>query len=652
MGSSRRLWGSWMVVLLGGALAAVAPGCASDADEAVGETAEALSAINNGAGAGPERFDEDPCQAPAAFARKHDYNLIVMKQGQHRIDGTNGRDLIVGTPGDDVIDAKGGDDIVCAGEGEDVVRGGPGNDYIDGGGDNDTLYGDDGNDLIHGRGGSDEIHGGDGDDMLFGDILDDKLYGGNGDDLLIGGHGTDILDGGPGNDYLRGDTGNDAFLGGAGRDIASFITAMPPGQAEVVGRPSNKITGVKVDFTNACEDAGDIGQGKARHDGCANGDGGNEPLDGIEIVVGSPYDDVFISDAGKTRFVPGYGNDTCDGKPCGMPLPAGAAGKVFVTMDDMPRDTGLVVIGTDIRDIIDITRVKNTFRVESPVSTPVFAGPGCKSDGDAVACTPKHVLRHIAAWMGDGDDVVKLAEATNKSRSFPLDMTAHVNGGNGSDALSGGDEQDVFFTGPTGIDRLYGNGGDDALLSESRKWPAKNCSGLTNEQKRRNARCTEDKPDAAAYTDGADELFGGPGNDQLVADYPCGGHVMDGGPGKDIAGFARSGRFPIKAQLGGKASKETAFHGKAYNPDLCGAAKGTRIAGDLEILEAADGDDELWGNDDKNWIWGREGNDEIHGLGGDDVLDGLRGNDKLYGGAGKDDLNGHSGNNQLFQDAD
>lgn len=650
MVDARKPWGSWLGVVFAGALVAVAPGCTSDPNDAVGESADALSATNNGAGAGPERFDEDPCATPATFAKRHGYNLIVMKAGQHRMDGTNGRDLIVGTPGDDVIDAKGGDDIVCAGEGEDTVKGGSGNDYIDGGGDNDKLYGDEGNDLIHGRGGSDEIHGGDGDDMLFGDILDDKLYGGDGDDLLVGGHGTDVLDGGPGNDYLRGDTGNDAFIGGAGQDVASFITAMPPGQGKVVGGP-DKINGVKVDFTNECAEAGDIGLGKARHDGCANGDGGNEPLDGVEIVVGSPYDDVFVSDAGKTRFIGGYGSDTCDGKACGKAFPAGAANKVFVTMDDMPRDTGLVIVGTPARDVIDVVRQGNAFRVRPSEGTSLFPGPGCRADGAVVECTPKHVLRHVAAWMGDGDDTVRLAEAAQGSRSFPLDMTAHVNGGEGDDRLFGGDEQDVFFSGPTGKDHLFGNNGDDALLSESQKWKAKDCSGLTNEQKLRNARCTEDKPNGDEYTDGADELFGGQGNDQLVVDYPCGGHVMDGGPGKDIAGFARSGRYGIKAQLGGKASKETAFHGRAFNPELCEVGKGTHIAGDLEILEAADGDDELWGNDDKNWIWGREGNDEIHGLGGDDVLDGLRGDDNLYGGAGNDDLNGHSGNNQLFQDA-
>jgi Ca2+-binding RTX toxin-like protein len=618
--------------------------CAADHNDRVGSTSEDLSVLESGAGAGPELIHEDPCANPAGFAKQHGMNLIVAKPGDHEISGTRGRDLIVGTDGDDEIWGGDGDDVICAGYGEDVVHGGDGNDWIDGGGDNDRLFGDDGNDVIHGRGGGDFIFGGRGNDLLFGDILDDHLFGEEGDDLLIGGHGTDHLDGGPGNDYLRGDTGNDFFVGGAGTDVASFITAMPPGQPDIVGKPSSGINGVKVDFTDDCQNE------DGKHDGCANGDGGNEPLDGIEIVVGSPYTDEIIG-AMKVRFVGGYGDDKCDGNPCGTALPAGAANKIFVALDSHARDTGLIVTGRDAGDAIEIVMVKDDFHVLSKNGAPLFAGPGCSAAGaDAVVCSPDHVLRWTAAWMAGGDDVVKLAEAaTSASKTFPVDMTAHVSGGDGDDYLYGGDEQDVLFSGPTGADHLYGNKGGDALLSESRKWPRKPC---TPAEAITNPRCTEDKPDAEHYTDGADELFGGPDDDQLVIDYPCGNHHYSGGGGKDVGGFARSGRFDLRAQLAGAASKVTAFHGKAYNPQLCGDKYATTLEDDIEILEAADGNDELWGNDEPNIIWGRAGDDYIHGLGSDDVLDGLLGNDWLYGGAGNDKLLGAAGNNHLFQDAE
>jgi Ca2+-binding RTX toxin-like protein len=287
--------------------------------------------------------------------------------------------------------------------------------------------------------------------------------------------------------------------------------------------------------------------------------------------------------------------------------------------------------------------------VSSSAGTPIFAGPGCRADGAAVNCDPNHVLRYIASWAGDGDDVVKLGKAAGAKDRFPLDFTAHVNGGNGDDFLHGGDEQDVFFTGPTGQDHLHGNDGDDALLSESRKWAKKSC---TPAERKDDPRCDEDKPKAGQYTDGRDELIGGAVDDQLVTDYPCGNHLNSGGGGKDIAGFARSGRFDLHAQLAGAASKVTDFHGRAFNPQLCGKDEGTHFEDDLEILEAADGNDELWGNNKDNIIWGREGDDRIHGLDGDDTLDGLIGDDWLYGGAGKDSLHGASGSNHMFEDAE
>jgi Ca2+-binding RTX toxin-like protein len=628
---------------------ALLPSCASDAGEAVADDEAALGAVDTGAGAGKALLDDDPCVLPRSYARKHNYNLVEGKPGDRTIEGTNGRDLIIGTPGDDVINAKGGDDIVCAGYGEDHVYGGDGDDYIDGGGDVDHLHGEDGNDVIHGRGGGDYIFGGGGDDLLFGDILDDHLFGDDGNDLLIGGHGTDVLDGGAGNDYLRGDTGNDAFIGRAGTDVASFITAMPPGQPEIVGKKANRATGVKVDMKNECTEAGDVG-GKKQHDGCANGDGGNEPLDGIEIVVGSPYDDVFVADAkGGVKFLGGYGNDDCSGTACGQALPAGSANKVFVYVDAKARDMGVVAIGRDTGDNVEMFWQNGSVRVRGKSGTPLFAGPGCHDDGGTVVCNPNHVLRYVAAWMGDGDDVIKVGAAAEPSSKFPVDMTAHVNGGNGDDFLHGGDEEDVFFTGPTGRDHLHGNGGDDALISESRKWPKKAC---TPAQAKDDPRCDEDKPKAGQYTDGRDSLYGGEGDDQLVTDYPCGNHIYSGGPGKDVAGFARSGRFPLHAQLAGAASKPQEFHGRAFNPALCGKEDGTNFEDDLEILEAADGNDELWGNNEDNIIWGREGDDRIHGLGGDDTLDGLLGNDWLFGGAGNDKLQGAAGNNHLYQDAD
>lgn len=219
-------------------------------------------------------------------------------------------------------------------------------------------------------------------------------------------------------------------------------------------------------------------------------------------------------------------------------------------------------------------------------------------------------------------------------RGVPRDLTSHIAGGDGDDTLEGGEGEDVLFSGPTGRDALLGNEGDDALLSQS---PA-----------------MDPATRGENYTGGADRLEGGEGNDQLVADYPCGAHTFVGGPGIDIAGFRRStGTLPpfygINAQLGGPAAVRQAFHGRAFNPARCAFEPwGTHLAGDLEVLEGADGDDNLFGNDANNVIWAWGGRDTLVGYGGNDRLEGHQGNDEIFGGAGRDELRGHAGFDLLY----
>ena len=128
-------------------------------------------------------------------------------------------------------------------------------------------------------------------------------------------------------------------------------------------------------------------------------------------------------DASKVKFI------DVDGRP------AAANGKVYAAIDPKARDTGLIVIGTDQSDNIEIVRDGNDFIVKGKNGTKIFPGPGCKPAGDDARCDPgKHVLRWVAGFMDDGNDVVKVAEAADtKSKGFPLDITVHVNGGDGDD---------------------------------------------------------------------------------------------------------------------------------------------------------------------------------------------------------------------------
>ena len=120
------------------------------------------------------------------------------------------------------------------------------------------------------------------------------------------------------------------------------------------------MNGVVVDFTDPCINPNTTDTNK--HDGCANGDGQYEPLDAIEVVVGSPYDDHFVTGGDseirrrlrqrrfnvpvEIQIVDGGGNDTWNGKPYGGAGGSIPANKVFVYVENHDRDLGVVIIGT------------------------------------------------------------------------------------------------------------------------------------------------------------------------------------------------------------------------------------------------------------------------------------------------------------------
>jgi Ca2+-binding RTX toxin-like protein len=579
---------------------ALVSGCtvgAEDDEDVIVELADAEAA-----------FGKDPCQTERA--------TVKASGNGHTFIGTDGVDVIKGTNGKDEIFGKGGDDLIC-GFGDD--------DTIDGGDGRDLIIAGKGNDVVHGRGGSDRIYGGPGNDTLFGDILDDKLYGEEDDDTLVGGHGTDILDGGAGADFLRGDTGNDEFEGGGGYDIGSWATALPPGQTEYRDDgTAHPITGVLLELGEMCKE-------QTRPGGCANGDGGNEPLHELEEVVGSAFADRIR--AGERKVTGVSGADEINTAAAGAATPQGHVFVQTTSLQGKLVDVGVIVLGTTGADTYQVVGVDETVVNVIATGGTLTAGAGCVAQGtDRVHCDVGAVINaqphrpapfhYVAVWGDAGADTLAI------SGNFPREFEAHASGGEGTDRLTGGGEQDVFFTGTDGTDTLLGNDGDDALLSESHH------KGMVWKDGNR--------PEVRNYNDGGDTLNGGAGNDQLVADYVCGGHTYIGGGGHDIAGFARSGKFPIHAQLGGGATVKSRWWGKAANMDLCGGKEAawttfrTGPDADLEVLEAADGADYLWGDNGNNVIWGRAGGDTIYGLGGRDEILGADGNDVIDSGPGKD----------------
>jgi Ca2+-binding RTX toxin-like protein len=522
--------------------------------------------------------------------------------------GEDGNDSLLGGPSADAMDGGTGNDIVNGASDRDNLEGGSGDDLVLGDDGSDTIDGGDGADEIHGGSGGEDMTGGTGTDRLYGDLLDDHMDGGPGDDLLVGGHGTDQIGGGSGNDWMRGGPNGDSYAGGDGSDTVSFADNTPSWDttsgADVDLGAGTAVTPDGYEFLNGVENI--LG---SAFDDKIKGTAGADGLDG------GPGDDQITGGAAGDNLNGGPGNDSCDATSgdkttaCGLgtanetppdPRPAGA----YVYMDPRGPDPGLYVIGHQGagNDDMLVTSADGLFTVTSRAGTPIARLPGpidsCTAITAGVQCpSPSTPLSFVTVWGDQGDDHLSLGG------KYPSTMTTAMDGGPGSDTLDGTSGDDILFSGQSGSDVLNGGDGSDALL---------------------------------ALGTGGDKINGGNGNDQLVSDDVCQGHDYNGGPGFDIAGFARYRYAPkngVKAALGGAAS----------DPDRKDCAP-SHLGNDLEILEGSDGADTLSGTNGKDpLILGRGGNDTIHGMGGADTVDGGGGIDSLYGDGGFDTLEAQDG---------
>jgi Ca2+-binding RTX toxin-like protein len=539
-------------------------------------------------------------------------DLIINIKGKDSSFGEDGNDELRGGPSAESMDGGAGDDLVDGSSDRDNLHGGLGSDVLLGGDGSDDIWGDDGNDTILGGGGGEDMFGGNGNDILYGQLLDDRMSGDGGEDIMIGGHGIDKMLGGDGDDWLRGDANGDQINGEAGTDRVSFASETPI---------SGTTIGVEVD----------LAAGKAlTHDGI-------DTIANIENVLGSAFDDeitgtgaanILDGNIGADKITGAGGGDTLIGGPgddgtdvcsggqsvsCDGTTPDPRSSQAIVHLDNRSVDSGLYVLGrlgntSGGADDLRVTGAAGGFSVSSVAGAPLGILPNDRcsavNNSEANCPAPTYPLSFITMWGDGGDDHLQLAG------SYPGTLGATLDGGTGSDLLEGSPGDDILFSGESGSDTLRGAGGSDALL---------------------------------AVGTGGDTLDGGLGNDQFVTSDVCQGHVYQGGPGFDIAGFARYAWAPkngVRATLGGSAS----------DPARKDCAP-TRIGSDLEILEGSSGPDELFGTNGKDpLIIGREGDDVIHGMGGADTLSGDGGTDTLYGDGGFDTLESQDGARDKLSD--
>jgi Ca2+-binding RTX toxin-like protein len=156
------------------------------------------------------------------------------------------------------------------------LAGGSGNDTVSGAGGSGTVMGEGGNDSVNGHG---TVDGGSGNDTVTGTSAVENIRGGGGRDLLNGGAGPDDIAGGSGTDTL-----------------------VYPDRSRAIG--------VSIGAGNG-DDGGieDLASGKRD---TVHGD--------VEVLFGTPQDDVLAGDSSSETLVGGAGDDTLGGNRGGDTL--------------------------------------------------------------------------------------------------------------------------------------------------------------------------------------------------------------------------------------------------------------------------------------------------------------------------------------------
>jgi Ca2+-binding RTX toxin-like protein len=545
-------------------------------------------------------------------------------------------DTVVGTPCADTIHVGPTVQRVEAGAGDDTIIAGPvravsecpfpgchlelGSTVFEGGPGNDVVWGDRGNDILRGNGGN---------DWLWGGIGDDVLEGGTGNDKLSGGFGGDHVDGDAGNDFVRGDPTQDKITdSGPSTDVdtLSYATAATPGFGNNPAFPGNppyphfstehehfpaggQERGVYLTLAAQTDESGNNG-------GAPTG-GGVDEVNGpaFERIIGSPFSDYIVGGPTTQAIYGGGGADVliaaggvataldggADGDDCvggSSPTPANCestAPNGPVTLRDKAKvSVGLMaesgseyaqvyVIGSNAADHVTISSsgAPETLTVQlsgSTFDTAASAQAGCeiKSSGEA-ACKLSAPLDSVLVAGLDGNDVLNAS-------ALPATASLILLGGDESDELTAGNETDDTLVDGTGNDVLHGLAGDDGLVD----------------------------------TEGTDQVFGELGNDLILSTVTCEGDLLNGGPGRDNASWAKYDGVAgagVEARLDqGRAGRP----GAGLEPECPGGTLDPLV--EDEDLEGSNLGDVLIGNELENQLLGHSGADVFSSGAATDVV--------------------------------
>mmetsp|Transcript_18046 Transcript_18046/g.27773 ORF Transcript_18046/g.27773 Transcript_18046/m.27773 type:complete len:2134 (-) Transcript_18046:3505-9906(-) len=351
---------------------------------------------------------------------------------------------------------------------------------------------------------------------------------------------------------------------------------------------------------------------------------------GNDTVIAGEGDDSVNAGTGDDQVHGGPGNDTLNGEE-GEDTINGGAGDDSVDggADDDEINTGDgsdTVEGGTGNDVIDTGNGEFLPDLGFPNDdgTPVPGFPF----GFAADENPDDDLDSVDG--GDGDDTISTGD--DADTIVGGDGNDVIDGGIDDDFIQGDDSTDPTATGDDrivggeGNDLIEGGSGDDTIYAGND--PVLGLDQLNIEDDGSNPIFPADpRPD-----NGMDTVFGGDGNDVIF------------GADDDDELFGEEGNDTIDGEI-----DDDLIDGGTGDDSLLGGQGNDTIFGgdDNDFIDGGRNSDTLDGGDGSDTIFGGNGADSIDGGEGDDVLDGGTGDDTLNGGGGNDSITGATGDDVI-----
>ena len=494
---------------------------------------------------------------------------------------------------EDLVGSTRGDFLKGNGEAN-HIKGGAGNDTLAATSGDDTLDGEDGVDEVDfsSVGGavaldlgahSAEIYAARTDSIRILNV--ERVVGSNFNDTLIGDNSSNWISGGAGDDWLEGAGGLDEYAGGDGFDTLVF---------------SHSDRELRADLLTGAVQLGSVNPVEER-------------FTGIEGVVGSRFNDVFVSNGDANFFDGGDGFDwvdyslspeeiTLDLERADAQMSKGnARGDRLVNIEG--------VIGSSFADMISGSSSSNA--IQGGVGDDSLYGLGGNDTLDGGYGNDLVDYRYSAIAVEVDADAWLVRRANGE-----IDLLRDI------ERVGGSEQNDIFIAGATSTE-FNGNFGTDTV-DYSRSDAAVSVDLKNEAQQNSGGYAYRDTLISIEYLVGSNfndvllgngssnALFGGDGNDSLMGGQ--GADTLNGGLGLDTASYTDS-EAAVTVDL------------SSITPQISqGTADGDLLVS-IENLVGSQHSDVLIGDSRSNILEGGSGDDTLLGGGGADTL---------YGGEGQD----------------